>query len=285
MRHGFVRDLAPRLRRTAAVGLLAGATTVGAACGSISTQQEQQLGADYAAQINRELPIVNDAQLNAYINDLGRQIAAAGDRHIPYRFFIVNAEAVNAFAVPGGFVYVNRGLIDHADNMSELAGVLAHEIGHVEERHSVEQMERVQNANLGLNLAYILLGRAPSGVEQAAIGVGGNLVFARYSRGAEDEADAVAIPLLMNAGINPRGLLTFFDELLEQQRRSPTALEAWFSTHPTTQDRIQATAARVNQIPASQLNQLQTNSQAYQTFKSRLARYEAPPPEYRVSSR
>src|SRR5690554_4577160 len=184
------------LRHAVALGFAAGATTL-AACGSISTQQEQQLGADYASQINAQLPIVNDAQVNAYINDLGRQIAAAGDRHIPYRFYIVNAEQVNAFAVPGGYIYVNRGLIEATDNMSELAGVLAHEIGHVEERHSVEQMSRVQNANLGLNLAYILLGRAPSGLEQAAIGVGGNLVLSKYSRSAEDEADAVAIPMLM----------------------------------------------------------------------------------------
>src|SRR5690606_18535370 len=83
---------------------------------------------------------------------------------------------------------------------------------------------RVQSANLGLNLAYILLGRAPSGLEQAAIGVGGNLVLSKYSRSAEDEADAVAIPMLMGAGINPRGLLTFFDELLAQQRRSPSSV-------------------------------------------------------------
>ncbi|HEU5208621.1 MAG TPA: M48 family metallopeptidase [Longimicrobiales bacterium] len=272
------------VRHAAVLGLVAGSTTL-AACGTISTQQEQQLGADYASQINAQLPIVDDAQLNSYINNLGRQIAAAGDRRIPYRFYIVNAEQVNAFAVPGGYVYVNRGLVEATDNMSELAGVLAHEIGHVEERHSVEQMSRVQNANLGLNLAYILLGRAPSGLEQAAIGVGGNLVFARYSRGAEDEADEVAIPLLMGAGINPRGLLTFFDELLEQQRRSPSSVETWFSTHPTTQDRIANTRARIDRIPASQLSRLQTNSSAYNTFKARMARYQRPPAEYRVSGR
>src|SRR5690606_36726660 len=111
-------------------------------------------------------PSVNDAQINAYINDLGRRIAAAGYRRIPYRFYIVNAEQVNAFAVPGGYIYVNRGLIEATDNMSELAGVLAHEIGHVEERHSVEQIRRVPSANLVLNLVYILLGSAPSGLEQ-----------------------------------------------------------------------------------------------------------------------
>lgn len=272
------------LRHAVALGFAAGATTL-AGCAPISTQQEQQLGADYASQINAQLPIVNDAQINAYINDLGRQIAAAGHRRIPYRFYIVNAEQVNAFAVPGGYIYVNRGLIEATDNMSELAGVLAHEIGHVEERHSVEQMSRVQSANLGLNLAYILLGRAPSGLEQAAIGVGGNLVLSKYSRSAEDEADAVAIPMLMGAGINPRGLLTFFDELLAQQRRSPSSVETWFSTHPTTQDRIANTKARLDRIPSSQLNRLQTNSSAYNTFKARLARYQRPPAEYRVSGR
>ena len=284
MMAGIRNTFAPQLRRTVALGLVAGATSVAAACG-ISTQQEQQLGADYSAQLNQQLPIVDHAQVNAYINDLGREVAAAGDRHLPYRFYIVNADAVNAFAVPGGYIYVNRGLVERTDNMMELAGVLAHEIGHVEERHSVEQMERVQGANLGLNLAYILLGRAPSGLEQTAIGVGGNLVFAKYSRGAEDEADEVAIDLLLNAGINPRGLLTFFDELLAEQQRSPSALETWFSTHPTTQDRIAATKARIDAIPAARLRGMQTNSQAFQTFKARLANYPAPPAEYRISRR
>jgi predicted Zn-dependent protease len=271
-----------RFRKSAAVAALVGVSTFGAAC-AISPQQEVQLGQQYSAQLNQELPIVNDATVNNYVNQLGNQIARQGGRNLSYRFYVVNTDAVNAFAVPGGFIYVNRGLIDKAANMSELAGVLAHEIGHVEERHSVEQLERQQTANVGLNLAYVLLGRAPSGVEQAAIGVGGSLYFASHSREAEQEADRVAIDYLRGAGIHPRGLVTFFQKLMADQNRQPSQLEAWFSTHPTTADRVQATNAMIQRLPQNQLNGLQTNSNAFQSMKQRLARYPAPPPEFRTA--
>ena len=270
---------APRLRHTMAIGLMAGGITL-SGC-AISPQQEAEMGAQYATEINQQLPIVTDNELNRYINALGSEIAAQGGRHLAYRFYIVNAEPINAMAVPGGYIYINRGLIEAADNVSELAGVLGHEIGHVEMRHSVEQMERMQKANIGLTLAYVLMGRAPSDVERAAIDVGGGLVFANYSRDAENEADRYAIPLLMRAGIHPRGLSTFFHELIKARERNPGALEGWFSSHPTTEDRIAQTEAALAQIPSSQLTGLQTDSQAFQNFKARMARYQAPPPEFR----
>lgn len=271
-------NLTPRwLRRGAIVGLVAGTAGLSAGC-AVSTQQEQEMGAQYAAQINQQLPIVNDATLNRYINTLGRQIAARGGRQLPYQFYIVNSNVVNAFAVPGGYVYVNRGVIERADNLSELAGVLAHEIAHVEERHGVEQMQKAQNANLGLTLAYVLLGRAPSGVEEAAINVGGSLYFARHSREAENEADELAVPLMVAAGISPVGLPTFFQELIAERQRSPSALESWFATHPLTEDRIQRTQAMVNRYSAAQLRNLTTNTTQFNDFKARMRRYAAPPP-------
>ena len=271
-----------RFRKVVTVGALAGASAFGAAGCAISQQQEVALGQQYAAQLNQELPIVNDASVNQYINALGNQIARQGGRNLSYRFYVVNTDAVNAFAVPGGYIYLNRGLIEKAANMSELAGVMAHEIGHVEGRHSVEQLERQQTANTGLTLAYILLGRAPGGVEEAAINVGGSLYFASHSRGAENEADATAVNLLVNAGIHPRGLVTFFQKLMADRSRQPNQLETWFSTHPTTQDRIQHTDALIQQVPQSRLRGLQTDSNTFQSMKQRLARYPAPPPEYRT---
>ena len=267
------------IRTTASLALVAGATGL-AACG-ISTQQERQIGQQYSAEINAQLPIVDQAAANRYINDLGSTIARQGARQIGYRFYIVNSDVVNAFAVPGGYVYVNRGLIEATDNLAELAGVLAHEIGHVEERHSVEQMEQMQGANLGLNLAYILLGRAPSGLESAAINIGGGLYFASHSREAENEADAVAVRLLGNAGISPQGLVTFFNELLRERSRRPSQLEQWFSTHPTTDERIDNVRRLIAQLPASQAQGGQTNTQAFQSFKAQLSRYPAPPAQVR----
>lgn len=267
-------------RRNVAFAMLAGGALAVGGCG-ISTQQEVQLGQQYAADINRQLPIVNDAAVNQYINQLGRSIASRGTRQLPYTFYVVNADQVNAFAVPGGYVYVNRGLVARTRNMSELAGVLAHEIAHVEQRHGIEQMEKLQGANLALNVGYVLLGRAPSGVEQAAIGLGGNLYFARHSRGAENEADAEAIGLLVRSGITPTGLPSFFGVLLSEQQRRPTAVEQWFSTHPTTSERVQATQSMIAQVPASQLRGLRSNDNGYTSMKSRLSRYAAPPAQTR----
>ncbi|MGH7505483.1 MAG: M48 family metallopeptidase [Longimicrobiales bacterium] len=267
--------LSGKIRKGLALGLVAGMTTLGSAC-SISRQQELQLGQQYSAQINAELPIANDAAVTRYVNALGNEIAAAGGRNLSYQFYVVNTDVVNAFAVPGGYVYVNRGLIEATDNLSELAGVMAHEIGHVEKRHSVEQLEQAQTANAGLTLAYVLLGRAPSGLESTAINVGGSLYFASHSREAELEADATAVELLVAAGIDPHGLVTFFETLLAERSRSPGRVEQWFATHPTTEERIEATRSIIQQVPQSRLRGLQTNSDAYQQFKRSVQRLPAP---------
>ncbi|MEX0906688.1 MAG: M48 family metallopeptidase [Gemmatimonadota bacterium] len=263
-------------RTSAGLALTAGTALTATACG-ISTQQEVQMGQEYAAEINRQLPILNDRTVNNYINNLGRSIAQQGDRRVPYTFYVVNSDQINAFAVPGGHVYLNRGLVERTRNMSELAGVIAHEIAHVELRHGVEQMEKMQGANLGLTLAYVLLGRQPSGVEEAAINVGGSLYFARHSREAENEADAAAVGLLVNSGINPNGLPSFFNVLISDQQRSPGSVEQWFSTHPLTHDRIASTQAMVNQVPASRMRGLRTSDNTYESVKSRLRSMAAAP--------
>jgi beta-barrel assembly-enhancing protease len=256
-------------RKNAALALVAGGATAVGACG-ISTQQELQMGQQYSAEINRQLPIINNAAINNYINSLGQSIARQGGRQIPYRFYVVNATQVNAFAVPGGHIYVNRGLIERTRNMSELAGVLAHEVAHVEHRHGIDQMEQMQGANLALTAAYVLLGRAPSGLEETAIGVGGQLYFARHSREAENEADATAVGLLVRAGIDPNGLPSFFNVLLDEQRRQPSSVEQWFSTHPLTTERVANTQRMIQQVPAAQLRGLRRDSNDFQTMKNRL---------------
>src|SRR4051812_45186189 len=185
-----------------------------AACG-ISTQQEVQMGQEYAAQINAQLPIVQDAEINRYINVLGDSIANLADnRGLDYHFYIVNAAEVNAFAVPGGFVYVNRGLIDRTTNLSELAGVLGHEIGHVVRRHSVKQMEKAQGANIGVVLGCTLINICGSQAAQAAIQVGGSALFAKFSRDDEKQADEEGVKNVVRAGINPRGIPEMFQILL-----------------------------------------------------------------------
>lgn len=265
-------------RQVAVAGCLCGAGVAAGCAPAVSTQQEVALGADYSAQINRQLPMLNDQQTLSYVNQIGQQIARIADpRGIQYHFYVVNSDVVNAFALPGGYVYVNRGIIERADNVSELAGVLAHEVGHVAERHSIEQLQRAQNANLGLNVLYgVLLGRAPSGVEQAGIQVGGSAVFAGYTRDAEREADAVAVPYLMRAGYSPNGLPSFFGKLLEMQQRQPGRVEQWFATHPTTQERVANARALIAQTPGAGAGNLTTDTRAFQNIRARVRSLPAP---------
>jgi beta-barrel assembly-enhancing protease len=265
------------LRRTLALGFVAGSAGI-AACG-IGTQQEIEMGQQYAAEINRQLPIVQDAAVHNYINQLGNRIQRQpGNRDIPYTFYVVNSREINAFAVPGGYVYINRGLIERTENLSELAGVVAHEIGHVEARHSVAMLERLQAAQAGVAIASVLLGGPPAGVAGAAVDVGATLYFARHSRAAEHEADAIAVQLLPGAGIDPNGLVTFFQKLLEEQERAPAQVEQWFATHPLTQERIVSTRELIQAIPAQRMQNLQVTSADYVSFRNRVAQLPAPPP-------
>jgi beta-barrel assembly-enhancing protease len=270
------------IRRWTGVFALCGGLATGVAACAPTIQEEVQMGRQYAAQINQQLPIVQDAAVNRYINQIGNQIARVADpRGIQYTFYVVNSDVVNAFAVPGGFIYINRGLIDRAENLSELAGVLGHEIGHVTARHGVDQMVRMQRAELGANLAYVLLGRAPGTAEQVGLQLGAGAFFARHSREAEREADDLAVQYVTQAGINPSGIVTFFQKLQTERQRSPGALEQWFATHPLTEERIQNTTAAVQAIPAAQRQALPSDTQAYQQFRNRLRQLPAAPPERR----
>ncbi|HYU54386.1 MAG TPA: M48 family metallopeptidase [Gemmatimonadaceae bacterium] len=252
------------------------------ACG-ISQQQEVQMGQEYAQQINAQLPIVRDPELNRYINVLGDSIARLTSRRdLDWHFFIVDAKEVNAFAVPGGFVYVNRGLIERADQMDELAGVLGHEIGHVVRRHTVKQMEKAQGANVGVTLACILTSICNSQIAGAAINIAGGAVFARFSRQDEAEADAEGFNNVVRAGISPVGMVTMFQKLLVERRSRPGAVEAWFITHPLEEDRIQAVQARINQVPRGTLASLGTDTRNFHSFKSRLQSLPPSPPPRQI---
>ena len=254
------------------------------ACG-VSTQQEVALGQEYSQQINAQLPIVRDPEINRYINVLGDSIARVADnRSLDWSFFVVDSKEVNAFAVPGGFVYVNRGLIERATKMDQVAGVLGHEIGHVTERHSVEQMQKQQQAGIGVQLACILTRVCGGQAAGAAINLAGGAVFARFSRQAEQEADAVGVQFVTRAGISPRGIPEMFRILLEERERRPAGVEAWFLTHPLAEDRIQFTEALISKIDPAILRGLSADSRNFKQFQARVAALP-PSPEPRQPTR
>jgi beta-barrel assembly-enhancing protease len=257
--------------------LIVGVVAVLAACG-VSTQQEVELGTQYSQQINAQLPIVSDPELNRYINVLGDSIAKLSDeRNLDWRFYIVDSREVNAFAVPGGFIYVNRGLIERSRTLSMLAGVLGHEIGHVIERHSVEQMQKMQQAQLGVGLACVLTRICENQATGALIDIAGNAVFAKFSRDDEREADRVGVQFVTRAGIDPRGIPAMFRVLLDERNRQSSAVDGWFSTHPLEEDRIAETEALIAQIDPAILATLTADSERYQEFKRRVSSLPPPP--------
>ncbi|HEX5436531.1 MAG TPA: M48 family metallopeptidase [Gemmatimonadaceae bacterium] len=272
------------MKRFAAGAALALSLTASVtACATISTQQEVQMGQQYAQQIDSQLPIVQDPEVNRYINVLGDSIAKLSDpRNLDWHFFVVNTNEVNAFAVPGGYIYVNRGLIEQADKMDQLAGVLGHEIGHVIKRHTVQQMQKEQQANIGVALACILTKICESQAGQAAIQVGGTALFAKFSREDEAQADEVAVTYVTRAGIDPHGLPEMFQKLLQEEQSSGgsgSGVDAWFATHPTEQSRIADVDSLIAQIDPAIISTLTQDSPNFHAFKQRVAALPAPPPQ------
>ena len=246
------------------------ATLMASAC-SPSQDQEVAIGRQNAEQVNARLPILRDPVAADYVQQLGMSMAARTSRaDLDWRFFIVDSKDVNAFALPGGFIYVNRGLIDHAQELDELAGALGHEIGHVVLRHSVQQMAQGTKANIAVSLGCTLTRICNSDLARAAIQIGGAALFARYSRADEAQADSVAVENVMRVGIDPDGIPALFERLLEERKTSPMRIEAFFASHPMEEDRIHATAAEINAIDPAELRGLKRDDPGYQAFKARL---------------
>ena len=242
-----------------------------AAC-SVSEEQEVAMGKQGAEQIEQQLPILRDDETQRFVATLGQMMASKTSRaELEWRFRVVDSKQVNAFALPGGFIYVNRGLIEHADDLSELAGVMGHEIGHVIRRHSAQQMEKAQKTNVGVTVLCTLTDICESGVAQAAINVGGGLMMAKHSRKSEQEADSEAVVNVINSGIDPRGIPSFFEELLSERQRRPAGVENWFSTHPLEENRVRATREMISDVDPSRLRNLARDVPEFQRIKARLA--------------
>lgn len=231
--------------------------------------QEVQLGKQFSREIEKELEIYSDPVVTAYIDQLGQHLANHSQRrNIIYHFKVVNTEVVNAFAVPGGYLYMNIGLIREAENESELAGVIGHEIGHVVGKHGVKQMTR----QLGLAaVAQLALGEDQSKLEQMVAGLATNGVLTKYSRDAEREADMYAVQEMYDAGIDPEGMATFFEKLRNLQKSKPSKLQQLFSTHPLTTERITAVRSQIARLPRK--SNLKKDSRRFHQIKKRL-----PPP-------
>lgn len=247
---------------------------------AVSQQQEVQMGQQEAQQVDAQLPLLRDAVVEGYVNDLGNRIAKLTPRgDLNWQFQVVNTDVVNAFALPGGFIYVNRGVLERASTMDELAGVLGHEIEHVVLRHSVKQLQQQQEAGVGVSLACALTSVCNNQIASDAINVGGTAVFAKFSRTDEVQADEGGFQNVVRAGISPVGMLTFFQKLLAEEQASggSGATAPWFADHPGTADRIADIQRMLARMPPAQLASLQTDSPQFEAMKRRLAQLPPAP--------
>ena len=238
-----------------------------------STQQEVDMGDQYAAQVAQQLPIVQDPEVSRYIKVLGDSLASVSDdRNLKWTFMVIDQAEINAFAVPGGHIYVYRGLIEKTANLSELAGVVGHEIAHVTQRHSIHQMRDQQLANIGVTVGCIF---APSVCGNQAGGAAINVLagagFAKFSRDDEAEADRMGVKFVTRAGLDPRGMPSMFRTLIAERKARPGAVDNFFASHPVEESRVKATEEEIAKIDPVILASLTRDSRGYQAFKTRLA--------------
>jgi predicted Zn-dependent protease len=230
------------------VGLLL--ALAASACAPISVQEERQLGHQLSRELRGQLVFVRDPVVVGYVQEMGREILAGVPRQpFEYRFYVVEDEELNAFAAPAGYIYVNTGTLLAAKNASELAGVIAHEIGHVAYRHVANNYNRQRNTGLAYRAGVVAAWLFGGGLGASAAQLGGGLAAMAYlnqfGREAEMQADAFAVAAMPRAGWDPNGLLTFFETL---QGEGGPHVPAFLSSHPATQDRIDATRTRIAEL-------------------------------------
>ena len=215
----------------------------------ISVEKEVAIGKQYASEIDRSAKMVTDPVVNEFVNRVAQNIARNSDLEVPLTVKVIDDPNINAFALPGGFLYVNTGLVLAADEESQMAGVIAHEIAHVAARHWASQMTKATLLQYAMiPLIFIPMGQAVYyGVLEAYLN-GVPLAFLKFNRDAEAEADMLGLQYMYKAGYDPSSYVTFFSKVIEQERRSPGSISNIFSSHPPTPERILKSEEEIKEI-------------------------------------
>jgi beta-barrel assembly-enhancing protease len=237
-----------------------------------SLNSEIAMGKSYAQQVESSVKLIQDPTVNEYVNRIGQNLVRNSDAKVPFTIKVIDSDEINAFALPGGFFYVNSGLILAADNESELAGVMAHEIAHVCARHAMRQMTRAQIANFA-SIPLIFIGGWAGYAIQSAASFALPMTFLTFSRGFESEADYLGLQYMYKTGYDPQSFVAFFEKIQAKEKKKPGTLSKAFSTHPQTPDRIEKSQQEIATIlPARDEYVLDTSE--FQTVKTRLAAIE-----------
>jgi len=228
----------------------------------VSESQEIAMGQEYDPQIVAQMGLYPDDDLQAYVSELGLRMAAESERaQLPWKFQVVDDPVVNAFAVPGGFIYITRGILSHLNSEAELAGVLGHEIGHITARHSANQMTRVQLQQIGLGVGAMLSDDVAEWT--GAIGLGLGLLNLRYGRGDESQSDELGVRYMSRTGFNPEAMAGVFETLALASGDPSSRTPEWASTHPYPENREARILEMVAELPPEQLAGARIRADAY----------------------
>ncbi|HTZ58537.1 MAG TPA: M48 family metallopeptidase [Acidobacteriaceae bacterium] len=237
-----------------------------------STETEIRMGKSYAMQLEKSVKFVNDPVVNEYVNRVAQNLVKNSDAKVPFTIKVIDSDEVNAMALPGGFMYVNSGLILTADDEAEMAGVIAHEISHVAAHHAVREQTRMNYAQLGTIPLIFLGGWTGYGIYEAAQ-IGIPITFLQFSRGFESQADFLGVQYMYRAGYDPQAFVTIFEKLENLEKTKPNLISKAFSSHPQTPDRIEATQKEIATILPPRAEYVVTTSE-FDDVKARLARIE-----------
>lgn len=259
MRKILIFTLALMLSATSAIGGLK----------LVSVNDEIAVGRKAQQQVRQQVPELRDGTVNNYIESLGRRIVARADGpRYPYSFDVANYREINAFALPGGPIWIHRGTIDLARTESQLVGVIAHEVAHIANRHAAEQITKGTVANVGLGVLGALLGNGTGAqIAQMGAGIAAQATMMKFSRDHEREADMKALQYMKRAGFDPRGMVEFLQVLRARQGRDPGSVRTFFASHPAPGERVRRLEQAANRMAGGR-----RDSQAFQNVQSRLAR-------------
>jgi predicted Zn-dependent protease len=245
---------------------------VGKGVNCYSIDKEIAMGKQMAAEVQRQAKILDDTIITEYVNRVGQNLVRNSDAKVPFTFQVIDDDTLNAFALPGGFIFVHTGLIHTAETEAEMASAMAHEIAHVAARHMTRQACRAQIANIA-TIPLIFLGGLPGYVIRQGAGMAIPMTFLTFSRGFEAEADYLGLQYLYAAGYDPNASIDMFEKMMSLEKRKPGSIAKAFSTHPLNEDRLRKTQAEIDKILPQKAEYI-VNTSEYMEVRGRLLAME-----------